>query len=216
MTKSRDVFGIKCKNPSQQEAFNALLNPERDLVVICGASGAGKTLLAMAAGLEQVLEKKQYTDIMITRSLVSVGEEMGHLPGDVNDKMYPWLGAFYDNLEFLIGDSRMTESIIKNRIKMVAMQFIRGRSFNYKYIIVDETQNLTVSQLKVLLTRAGEGTKIVCLGCVNQCDMKNQTGQNALAYLIDKANNCPFAEVVHLPDCVRSRLSKWADDNIGE
>ncbi len=210
MTK-KTAWGIKSKNNGQSEALKHLLNPEVELVVLSGIAGSGKTLLALAAGLEQVLESKMYSEIIFTRAPVAVGDDMGFLPGTEDEKMAPWAGALIDNLETLIGNDKLTETILKTKIKIRAMQFMRGRSFNKKYVIIDEVQNITPGQLKVLITRAGEGCKVICLGDAEQVDNKKLNGRNnALTILIEAANDMKFIKVVQLPDCERSQLAKWA------
>jgi PhoH-like ATPase len=205
-------WGIKPKNIQQEEALKALLDPSIELVVLNGLAGSGKTILALAAALEQVIENKTYTDIIFTRSLVPVGEEIGFLPGSEQEKMSPWCGALADNLEVLAGTHKLTMSLIEPRIRVCATQFMRGRSFINKYIILDEVQNFTSQQLKVLLTRAGEDCKVVCLGDPDQIDNKKLSSEyNALQYLCDRGkDDQEFIKVIHLPEGVRSRLSAWA------
>jgi PhoH-like ATPase len=209
------AYGIKAKSDGQKEALKALLDASIDLVVLEGQAGSGKTLLSLAAGLEQVLESKQYKEIMFTRAPVSVGEELGFLPGTVDEKMLPWCGGLFDNLELLIGDSKQTEAFITSKLKIAAMQHMRGRSLNQRYVIIDEVQNISVAQLKVLLTRAGENTKIVCLGDISQVDNKKLNKENnALSVLTKLAHGLDFIKVVNLPEGVRSQLCSWAADNL--
>lgn len=211
----KTCWGIKSKNSGQTEAIQHLLNPEIDLVVLSGIAGSGKTLLALAAGLEQVLESKMYSEILFTRAPISVGDDMGFLPGTEEEKLAPWCGALIDNLETLIGNEKLTETVLKTKVKIRAMQFMRGRSFNRKWVIIDEVQNITPQQLKVLLTRAGEGCKIICLGDAEQIDNKKlKRHDNGLSNLIEMAKNIDFIKVVLLPDCERSRLAKWAATNL--
>jgi len=200
-------FGIKGKNDEQRRAILALMNPEIDLVILSGIAGGGKTLLALAAGLEQVIEQHMYTDILFTRAPVSVGDELGFLPGTIDEKMLPWCGSLLDNMEFLRLDVKDAERYIS----LTAMQHMRGRSLMRKYVIVDETQNISKDQLKVLLTRAGEDTKVVCLGDFEQIDNKKLgRGNNALEYIIEKSADCSFVAHIGLPEGVRSRLCAWA------
>lgn len=213
--KSKRAWGLVPKNDEQSQAILALLNPEIDLVVLEGSAGSGKTLLALAAGLEQVVENRMYKEIIFTRAPIGIGEDMGFLPGTEEEKLAPWCGALMDNLEYLIGDDKSTESILRTKIKIRAMQFMRGRSFMNKYLIIDEVQNITVQQLKVLLTRVGEDTKIVCLGDIGQIDNKRLTiDNNALSILCDKAAWSDFIKVVELPHGVRSRVCSWASENL--
>jgi PhoH-like ATPase len=152
--------------------MNLLMDPEIDFVTLTGTAGTGKTLLALAAGLTQVLDDR-YTEIIMTRATVSVGEDIGFLPGTEEEKMGPWMGALDDNLEFLAkGDGgnagewgrAATNELIRSRIKIKSMNFMRGRTFLNKYVIIDEAQNLTPKQMKTLITRAGPGIKIICMG----------------------------------------------------
>jgi PhoH-like ATPase len=203
------AWNIKCKNDAQKEALEALMNPEIDLVVMDSVAGGGKTYLALAAGLEQVIEKHMYKDIIFTRAPVSVGDELGFLPGTVDEKMLPWCHALLDNMEALNVDPKDAERYVT----LTAIQHMRGRSLQKRYVVIDETQNLTKEQVKVLLTRAGEDTKVVCLGDSSQVDNKKLTKENnGLQYLVEKSINCPFVQVVKLPDGVRSRLCAWATE----
>lgn len=208
MAKST-AWGIKSKNKGQEEALKYLLDASIDLVILEGIAGSGKTLLALAAGLEQVVEQRMYKDIIFTRAAVGVGEDMGFLPGEIGDKMLPWCGALMDNLEALGGD----DDVIMAKVKMMALLHMRGRSFNKRYIIIDEVQNLTPQQVKVLITRAGEDCKIICLGDISQIDHKKLNGEtNGLTYLTQAAKDCEFVKAVFLPECERSRLAKWAGE----
>ena len=166
------MWGITARNREQNFALNLLMNPDVDFVTLLGQAGTGKTLLALAAGLVQVLETKRYTEIIMTRATVPVGEDIGYLPGTDEEKMQPWMGALEDNLEVLnqpdpsAGEwgRATTNELIRNRVKVKALSFMRGRTFINKFLIIDEAQNLTPKQMKTLVTRAGPGTKIVCLG----------------------------------------------------
>ncbi|MFP5412114.1 MAG: PhoH family protein, partial [Gammaproteobacteria bacterium] len=172
------VWGVTARNREQNFALNLLMDPEIDFVTLLGQAGTGKTLLALAAGLVQVLETRRYTDIIMTRATVPVGEDIGYLPGTEEEKMQPWMGALEDNLEVLnqtdggAGEwgRSTTNDLIRSRVKVKAMSFMRGRTFINKFLIVDEAQNLTPKQMKTLVTRAGPGTKVVCLGNIAQID----------------------------------------------
>lgn len=204
-------WGLRSKNPGQEEALVALMDPSIDLVIMQGIAGSGKTLLALAAGLEQVIEQRMYKEIIFTRAPVGVGEDLGFLPGEITDKMLPWAGALIDNLEEL----KLDEIVAEEKIKILAMQHMRGRSFNKRYVIIDEVQNITPAQIKVLITRAGEDTKIVCLGDITQIDHKRLNGlTNGLALLEAKASGCSFVKHIMLPDCERSRLAKWGSESL--
>ncbi len=203
------AWGIKARNSGQEEALRYLFDASIDLVILHGIAGSGKTLLALAAGFEQVIEQRQYKDIIFTRAPIGVGEDMGFLPGEISDKMLPWCGALLDNLEAL----NMDEGTVEQKVKILAMQHMRGRSFNKRYVIIDEVQNITPQQIKVLITRAGEDCKIVCLGDPSQIDNRKLNGQtNGLTYLTHAAKDCEFVKSVLLPDCERSRLSQWAGE----
>lgn len=205
------AFGLKPKNNEQKEAIEALTNPEIDLVILEGIAGSGKTLLAMAAGLEQVMEQHMYKDIIFTRAPVAVGDELGHLPGTIEEKFLPWCGALIDNLEFLRVDPKDAERYVT----LTAMQHLRGRSLYKRYVIVDETQNISKEHLKVIITRAGEDTKIICLGDKDQIDNRKLSKENnGLSYLIEKSKDCSFIKTVHLPAGVRSRLCTWGGANL--
>ncbi len=218
MKNKRKAWGLKPKNDEQKAAIAALLDASIDLVILEGTAGSGKTILALAAGLEQVIETKMYNEIVFTRAPISVGEsDMGFLPGTEAEKLAPWCGGVIDNLEQLVGDDKLTQAMIETKIKFKALQFMRGRSFVNRYMIIDEVQNLTVQQLKVLLSRVGEGTKIVCLGDIHQIDNRKLTLENnALAVLCDAAMETggDFIKVVQLPSGVRSRICNWTAENL--
>jgi PhoH-like ATPase len=176
-TKHNNIWGITAKNREQNFALNVLLDPEIDFVTLLGTAGTGKTLLALAAGLVMTLEKKLYNEIVMTRETVPIGEDIGFLPGTEEEKMAPWMGALMDNLELLgsrLGQNEWeqgaTKNILMNRVKIRSLNFMRGRTFLNRYLIIDEAQNLTSKQMKTLITRAGPGTKIVCIGNLSQID----------------------------------------------
>ncbi|MEN3353502.1 MAG: PhoH-like ATPase, partial [Betaproteobacteria bacterium] len=173
-----NVWGVTARNREQNFALNALMNPDIDFVTMLGQAGTGKTLLTLAAGLMQTLEHKTYSEIIMTRVTVPVGEDIGFLPGTEEEKMNPWMGALEDNLDVLnktddeAGEwgRAATRDLIRSRIKVKSLNFMRGRTFINKYLIIDEAQNLTPKQMKTLITRAGPGTKVVCLGNIAQID----------------------------------------------
>src|SRR5258708_14900938 len=190
-----NVWGITARNREQNFALNLLMDPEIDFVTLLGQAGTGKTLLTLAAGLMQTLEFKVYTEIIMTRVTVPVGEDIGFLPGTEEEKMTPWMGALEDNLDVLMrtddeaGDwgRAATADLIRNRIKVKSLNFMRGRTFINKYLIIDEAQNLTPKQMKTLITRAGPGTKVVCLGNIAQIDTPYLTeGSSGLTYGVDR------------------------------
>jgi Predicted ATPase related to phosphate starvation-inducible protein PhoH len=220
-----NVWGITARNREQNFALNLLMNPECDFVSLLGQAGTGKTLLALAAGLAQVLETKRYTEIIMTRVTVPVGEDIGFLPGTEEEKMAPWMGALEDNLDVLnMGDGdggshggdwgrAATMDLIRSRIKVKSLNFMRGRTFLNKYLIIDEAQNLTPKQMKTLITRAGPGTKVVCLGNIAQIDTPYLTeGSSGLTFVVDRFKGWPHAGHVTLQRGERSRLADYAGD----
>ena len=216
-----NVWGITSRNREQNFALNLLMDPECDFVTLLGQAGTGKTLLALAAGLAQVLESKTYNEIIVTRVTVPVGEDIGFLPGTEEEKMSPWMGAFDDNLEVLNkSDSdagewgrAATQELIRSRIKIKSLNFMRGRTFVNKYLIIDEAQNLTPKQMKTLVTRAGPGTKIVCLGNIAQIDTPYLTeGSSGLTYVVDRFKGWGHSGHVTLARGERSRLADHASD----
>jgi PhoH-like ATPase len=216
-----NVWGITARNREQNFALNLLMNPDIDFVTLLGQAGTGKTLVALAAGLAQVLDEKRYNEIIVTRATVPVGEDIGFLPGTEEEKMQPWMGAFDDNLEVLqrTDDSAgewgraATQELIRSRLKVKSMNFMRGRTFVDKYLIIDEAQNLTPKQMKTLVTRAGPGTKIVCLGNIAQIDTPYLTeGSSGLTYVVDRFKGWAHSGHVTLARGERSRLADYASD----
>ena len=219
--QKNNVWSITARNREQNFAMNLLMNPEIDFVTLLGQAGTGKTLLALAAGLEQVLDSKRYNEIIITRATVPVGEDIGFLPGTEEEKMQPWMGAFDDNLEVLhrSDDSAgewgraATQELIRSRIKIKSMNFMRGRTFVSKFVIIDEAQNLTPKQMKTLVTRAGPGTKLICLGNIAQIDTPYLTeGSSGLTYVVDRFKGWRHSGHVTLARGERSRLADHAAD----
>jgi PhoH-like ATPase len=219
--QKNNVWSITARNREQNFAMNLLMNPDIDFVTLLGQAGTGKTLLALAAGLEQVLDSKRYNEIIITRATVPVGEDIGFLPGTEEEKMQPWMGAFDDNLEVLhrSDDSAgewgraATQELIRSRIKVKSMNFMRGRTFVSKFVIIDEAQNLTPKQMKTLVTRAGPGTKLICLGNIAQIDTPYLTeGSSGLTYVVDRFKGWRHSGHVTLARGERSRLADHAAD----
>ena len=216
------VWGVTARNREQNFALNLLMDPEIDFVTLAGTAGTGKTLLALASGLTQVLDDRRYTEIIMTRATVSVGEDIGFLPGTEEEKMGPWMGALDDNLEFLAkGDGgnagewgrAATNELIRSRVKIKSMNFMRGRTFMNKYLIIDEAQNLTPKQMKTLITRAGPGTKIICMGNLAQIDTPYLTeGSSGLTYAVDKFKGWPHGGHITLARGERSRLADFASE----
>ena len=216
------IWGVVTRNREQNFAMNMLTDPEIDFVTLAGTAGTGKTLMALAAGLTQVLDDRRYTEIIMTRATVSVGEDIGFLPGTEEEKMGPWMGALDDNLEFLAkGDGgnagewgrAATTELIRSRIKIKSMNFMRGRTFMNKYVIIDEAQNLTPKQMKTLITRAGPGTKIICMGNLAQIDTPYLTeGSSGLTYAVDRFKGWAHGGHITLARGERSRLADFASD----
>ena len=218
-----NIWGIKAKNKEQNFALNLLMDPNIDFISLLGQAGTGKTLLALAAGLVQTLDKKIYSEIIMTRATVSVGDDIGFLPGTEEEKMTPWMGALEDNLDVLnesddsSGDwgRAATQDLIKSRIKVKSLNFMRGRTFLNKYLIIDEAQNLTPKQMKTLVTRAGPGTKIVCCGNIAQIDTPYLTeGSSGLTYVVDRFKGWNHNGHVTLMRGERSRLADYAADTL--
>jgi len=215
------IWGVTARNREQNFALNLLLDPDIDFVTLTGTAGTGKTLLALASGLTQVLDERRYTEIIMTRATVSVGEDIGFLPGTEEEKMGPWMGALDDNLEVLAKTDTgsgewgraATNELIRSKIKIKSLNFMRGRTFLNKYVIIDEAQNLTPKQMKTLITRAGPGTKIVCMGNLAQIDTPYLTeGSSGLTYAVDKFKGWPHSGHITLARGERSRLADFASD----
>ena len=215
------VWGVTARNREQNFAMNLLTDPEVDFVTLTGTAGTGKTLMALAAGLTQVLDDRRYTEIIVTRATVSGGEDIGFLPGTEEEKMGPWMGALDDNLEVLAKTENSagewgraaTNELVRSRIKIKSMNFMRGRTFLNKYVIIDKAQNLTPKQMKTLVTRAGPGTKIVCMGNLAQIDTPYLTeGSSGLTFAVDKFKGWPHSGHITLARGERSRLADFASE----
>jgi len=232
-----DVFGILSRNREQNVALNYLLDPSIHLVALLGDAGVGKTLLALAAGLSQVMEDHLYDEIIMTRNTVPLGEEIGFLPGTEEQKMEPWMGALRDNMELLIpthamgikdppfakksgkkdkaSDADITHDIVGQYIKVKSLNFMRGRTFLGRYVILDESQNLTPKQMKTLISRAGPKTKIIVLGNNLQIDDPYISATTSgLTHLVEKAKSCEFIACITFEKCERSVLAEWANQNL--
>lgn len=214
------VWGITARNREQNFALNALMDPEVDFVTLLGTAGTGKTLLALAAGLAQTMDQQRYREIIMTRATVSVGDDIGFLPGTEEEKMTPWMGALTDNLEVLTHNQEggswgraATNDLLASRIKIRSLNFMRGRTFLNRWLILDEAQNLTPKQMKTLITRAGPGTKIVCLGNVEQIDTPYLTETTSgLTYAVDRFKGWAHSAHVTLRRGERSRLADYASE----
>ncbi|MGA0588349.1 PhoH family protein [Dyella sp. KRB-257] len=217
---NHSVWGIAARNREQNFALNVLMDPDVDFVTLLGTAGTGKTLLALAAGLAQVMDQQRYREIIMTRATVSVGEDIGFLPGTEEEKMTPWMGALTDNLEVLANPEeggnwgrQATNDLLASRIKIRSLNFMRGRTFLSRYLIIDEAQNLSPKQMKTLITRAGPGTKIVCLGNVEQIDTPYLTETTSgLTYAVDRFKHWAHSAHITLRRGERSRLADFASE----
>ena len=214
------VWGVTARNREQNFALNLLTDPEIDFVSILGPAGTGKTLLTLAAGLMQTIEEKRFVEIIMTRVTIPLGEDIGFLPGTEEEKMEPWMGALMDNLEVLTQSQEggnwgraATNDLLRNRIKIRSLNFMRGRTFLNRFIILDEAQNLTPKQMKALVTRAGPGTKLVCLGNIAQIDTPYLTETTSgLTYVVNRFRGWPHAGHITLVRGERSRLADHASE----
>jgi len=223
------IWGVQARNREQNFALNLLMDPAVDLVTLLGAAGTGKTLLTLAAGLAQTLDEALYKEIIVTRATIAVGDDIGYLPGTEEEKMTPWMGALLDNLEVLgnaeadpRGDAHgaagawgraATNDLINQRIKLRSLSFMRGRTFLNRFVIIDEAQNLSRMQMKTLITRAGPGTKVVCLGNIAQIDAPYISATTSgLSFAVDRFRAWAHAGHVTLARGERSRLADFAND----
>ena len=215
------VWGVTARNREQNFALNLLMDPDCDFVTLAGTAGTGKTLMTLAAGLAQVLDDRRYTEIIVTRVTVPVGDDIGFLPGNEEEKMGPWMGALDDNLEVLARTDASagewgraaTNDLVRSKIKIKSLNFMRGRTFLNKFVLIDEAQNLTPKQMKTLITRAGPGTKIVCLGNLAQIDTPYLTeGSSGLTFAVDRFKGWPHGGHLTLARGERSRLADYASE----
>lgn len=216
----KSAWGISPKNIGQAMALQTLLDPHIDLVILTGPAGSGKTLLALAAALEMVVEKNMYDKIIVTRSTPEIAESIGFLPGTEEEKMTPWLAAITDSLEVLHKNDENTKGSMnyimeKANIQFKSVNFMRGRSIQNSIVILDESQNLTASQLKTIITRCGEGTKLICGGNLAQIDSNYLTPvTSGLTYLVEKFKNFSGSATINLDGVVRSRLAEFAEEHL--
>jgi len=217
------IWGINARNREQNFALNLLMDPNVDFVSLLGQAGTGKTLLTLAAALTQTIEHKRYSEIIMTRVTIPVGEDIGFLPGTEEEKMTPWMGALMDNLEVLnnVDDSagdwgkQATNDLLQSRIKIRSLNFMRGRTFLNRFLIIDEAQNLTSKQMKTLITRAGPGTKIVCLGNIAQIDTPYLSETTSgLTYVVDRFKEWDHSGHITLIRGERSRLADFAAEQL--
>ena len=217
---SQSVWGVKPRNIEQAMSLFMLRYNDIDMTVMTGPAGSGKTLLALANGLHAIVEERQFNKLIVARSTPPIAEDIGFLPGTEEEKMAPWLAAFDDNLEMLHGNDEYSVSSIdyvkeKANIQFKSLNFMRGRSFNNAYIIIDESQGLTQFQLKSIITRVGVNSKIVVLGNLAQIDNKYITPlTSGLTYLVEKSKAYNHAGIMHVNGIERSRLAEFAEGNL--
>lgn len=216
----QNCWGIEPINVYQAFAMDAVQDPDLDLVILNGAAGSGKTLIALACALEMVIEQRRYNKIIVTRSTPPVAEDIGFLPGTEEEKMTPWLSAIQDNLEAMHENDERPQSSVKYAIEKANIQFkslnfIRGRSIQDAIVLLDEAQNLTPSQLKTIVTRCGKGSKLICLGNLAQIDSNYLTPlTSGLTYLVERFKDFDGAANVHLEGIFRSRLAEYAEEHL--
>jgi len=211
------IWGITPRNKEQIFALNILLDPNISLVTLVGKAGTGKTLLAIAAGLLQVADRRIYDRMLIARPVIPMGKDLGYLPGDVSEKMRPWMQPIFDNLDFLISGSEMAgvpgyqELITQKILHVEPLTYIRGRSIPRQYMVIDEAQNLTPHEVKTIVTRAGEGTKVILTGDPYQIDNPYvDSNSNGLSYLVEHFKEQAVAGHVTLKKGERSALAELA------
>ncbi len=221
-TERSKVWGINARNREQNYALNLLMDPNIDFVSLLGQAGTGKTLITLAAALAQTLEGRRYSEIIMTRMTVPVGEDIGFLPGTEEEKMEPWMGALEDNLDVLHDTGAQeqgawaraaTHDLLRSRIRIKSLNFMRGRTFLRKFLIIDEAQNLSPHQIKTLITRAGPGSKVACLGNIAQIDTPYLTETTSgLTYVVDRFKNWEHSGHITLQRGERSRLADYASE----
>ena len=219
LLKSQKIWGIKPRNKEQQFLMDALMDPSIQIVTIIGKAGSGKTICAIAAGLEQTIDEttQEYTRVIVSRPVQPLGKDIGFLPGSLEEKMTPWLMPIQDNLQFLMGNDKITLDIYmqKGTIEIEALTYIRGRSISNAFIIIDEAQNLTTHELKTIITRVGEGTKIVLTGDVEQIDnVYIDATSNGLTHAVEKFKRFELASHVTLHKGERSKVATFAAENL--
>jgi len=216
------VWGVTARNREQNFALNLLTDPEIDFVTILGPAGTGKTLLALAAGLLQTLERNRFAEIIMTRVTIPLGEDIGFLPGTEEEKMEPWMGALMDNLEVLTRSEEggnwgraATNDLLRNRIKIRSMNYMRGRTFLNRFVILDEAQNLSPKQMKALITRVGPGSKLVALGNIAQIDSPYLTETTSgLTFVVNRFRGWAHSGHITLVRGERSRLADYASEQL--
>ena len=215
----KGVWGIKPRNKEQSFLIDALMDTNIEIVTVIGKAGSGKTLCAIAAALEQTLDERvaTYTRVIVSRPVQPLGKDIGFLPGTMEEKMSPWLMPIQDNLQTLMGNDKVTLDMYleKGTIEIEALTYIRGRSIGKAFIIIDEAQNLTIHELKTIITRVGEGTKIILTGDVEQIDnVYIDATTNGLTHAVEKFKNFELAAHVTLLKGERSRVATFAAENL--
>lgn len=216
----QETWGLRPRDMFQAMALDLLLDSDVHLVNLTGSAGSGKTILALAAAIEMTLANKQYRRIIVTRSTQGLDEDIGFLPGTEAEKMEPWLGAITDNLEALHWDDENSASSIDYVLSRIPLQFkslnyIRGRSFQHSLILIDESQNLTPHQIKTIVTRAGTGSKVVCLGNLAQIDTPYLSPTSSgLTYLTERFKKFAHGGNLQLQGVPRSALAAFAEENL--
>ncbi len=219
-SERNSVWGVTARNREQNLALNLLMDPEIDFVTVLGPAGTGKTLLTLASGLSQTLDHNRFSEIIMTRVTIPLGEDIGFLPGTEEEKMEPWMGALMDNLEVLTQSQTggawgraATNDLLRHRIKIRSLNFMRGRTFLNRFIIIDEAQNLTPKQMRAMVTRSGPGTKMICLGNIAQIDTPYLTETTSgLTFVVSRFHGWKHAGHITLVRGERSRLADYASE----
>jgi PhoH-like ATPase len=217
LSKVRDykegIWDVRAKNKEQQFALDLLMDQDVKIVSLVGKAGCGKTLIALAAGLKQILDDGTYKKLIVSRPVQPMGRDIGFLPGTLEEKMMPWIAPIQDNLEFLMGDDKEHMKLLQEQgtIEIEALTFIRGRSISKAFIIIDEAQNLTMHELKTIITRVGEDTKIILTGDIEQIDsVFLDATNNGLTYAVEKFKPFELAGHISLQKGERSAVASLA------
>ena len=221
-SQSQNVWGITPRNMEQQLALDLLLDPQVKLVTLVGKAGTGKTLLALAAGLQMVIDEHKYKRLIVSRPVHPLGKDIGYLPGDIDDKVRPWMQPIFDNLEYILhcnteelGKSQITHDYFIDKGWMVVepLTYMRGRSIPNQYLLVDEAQNLSPHEIKSIVTRSGHGTKVVLTGDPHQIDTPFlDASTNGISYLVQRFKNQSLYGHVTLDKGERSELAECASN----
>ncbi|MEL7088969.1 MAG: PhoH family protein, partial [Planctomycetota bacterium] len=225
----KPVFGVMARNVQQTMALDLLLDDDIKLITLLGTAGTGKTLLALAAGMAKVFGETRYDKLLVARPIMPMGRDIGYLPGDKDEKLSAWMQPIFDNLEYLmstrgVGHQQPDSKPIEQRIKqfmstgqlvLEPLTYIRGRSIPMQFMIVDEAQNLTPHEVKTIVSRVGEGTKIILTGDVAQIDNPYlDASSNGMSYLIERLKGSPQVGHVTLAKSERSELASLAADKL--